>query len=357
MNFTTDILGNPVGGLEQSAAYAGMWYGSTTFDLETLAGINGLSLFVAAAWPGGRDLSADDIGNLFAVAQVFNGRALRLAEVYLEQDLFADRVSVAAGRLAVGNDFATADAFGFYVNSAVNGNPTGILVDAPAFTTSPFTQWGVRTTVAPRSEFYVSAGLYNADPDVQEDAFHGLDFTFNPWKGVLGVGEIGYKPNRADNAVGLPGQYSLGAYFDTSSYDFVDGSPRSRDGNYGIYAIAQQMIYRETPGSPEGLTIWGTLNVAPENEINTLPIALFGGAYYQGLFPQRPGDVTAFGISYAGFSNDLRGQTYELALEVNHRFQIGDWLYFQPNLQYINNPNGGGIPDALVGGAEVSIDF
>ncbi|MEM9223694.1 MAG: carbohydrate porin [Pseudomonadota bacterium] len=357
LNFTTDLLGNPVGGIRQNAAYAGLWYGSTTFDLETLAGINGLSLYIAGAWAQGRDLSGDDIGNLFAVAQVFNGRALRLAEVYLEQSLFSDKVSVAVGRLSAGDDFAAADAYGFYVNSAVNGNPTGILVNAPSFTTPPFTQWGARATVTPRPDFYVSAGIYNADPDVQEDAYHGLDFTLNPQDGVLGVAEIGYKPNSGDGATGLPGQYSLGAYFDTSNYPFVDGSNRSRDGNYGFYAIAQQMIYQESAGSGQGLTIWGTVNVAPEEDINTLPVALFGGAYYQGLFPKRPNDVTAFGISYAAFSERLPGQTYELALEVNHRFQLGNWLHVQPNAQAIINPNGGGIPDALVGGGEVSIDF
>lgn len=357
LNFTTDILGNVTGGIEQRAEFAGMWYGTATVDLGTLAGLTGLSFTVAGALTQGRDLSGDHIGNLFAVAQVFNGDTIRLAELYFEQSLFSDQLSIAIGRLAAGDDFATADAYGYYVNSAVNGNPTGILVNAPSFTTPPFVQWGVRGTVTTDNDLYFSAGLYNADPDVQDDDVNGLDFTLNPQDGVLMLAEAGWKPNSGDDATGLPGHYALGVWGDTSDYAFVNGADQSQNGNYGFYAIAQQMVYQEPGSSDEGLTIWGTVNVAPDEDINTLPVALFGGAYYEGLFPSRPNDVTAFGISYAGFSDTLPDQTYELALEVNHRFQLGNWLYLQPDLQYIANPNGGGIDNALVVGFEASVDF
>ncbi len=357
LNFTTDLLANPIGGMRQNGAYAGLWYGSTTFDLEKLAGLKGLEFYVGAAWAQGRDLSGDDVGNFFGVAQVFNGRVLRLADVYLQQSLFEDRLTASIGRLVAGNAFAAADAYGNYVNAAVNGNPTGILANVPSFTTSPFSQWGAQVTVAPTQEFYVSAGIYNADADVQEDAYHGLDFTFNPQDGVLGVVEVGYKPNSPAIFNGMPGQYSFGAYFDTTDYQFLNNPQRSRSENYGIYAIAQQMVYQESAGSDEGLTLWGTLTVNPDSEINTAPVTVVGGAIYEGLLPQRPKAATAIGIAYASFSDDLPGQTYELALEANHRFQVGEWIYFQPTVQYIINPNGGGIPDALVAGAEISIDF
>lgn len=357
LNFTTDLLANPSGGLRQNAAYAGLWYGSTTFDLETIAGIDGLSLYVAGAWAQGRDLSGDDIGNFFGVAQAFNGDVLRLAQVYLERKMLNDRLSVAFGRLSAGDDFATTDAFGYYVNSAVNGNPTGILANAPSFTAPPFAQWGVRATAQPSSDFYFSAGIYNADPDVQNDSEHGLDFTFNPWDGVLALTEVGYTPNTDTDAGGLPGHYAIGAFFDTSEYAFLNDPSRSRSGNFGIYAIAQQMVFREAAGSDQGLTLWGSVNMVPDQKINTLPYALFGGAYYQGLVPNRPNDVTAFGISYGAFSDNLTEQSYEIALELNHRIQAGNWLYVQPTAQYVINPSGGGIPDTLAVGAEISIDF
>lgn len=357
LEFTTDLLANPIGGARQNGAYAGLWYGTTVFDLERLAGLQGLELFASAAWTQGRDLSGDDIKNFFDVAQVFNGRAIRLSNLYLEQSLLEERLNLAFGRLTVGNDFAATSAYGFYVNAAVNGNPTGILANTPSFTTSPFAQWGARITGTPTPEFYVSAGLYNADPAVQDDSAHGIDFTFNPWDGVLGVAELGYQPKSVSIFSGLPGEYAVGAYIDTSRYTFLDKPQRSESENYGFYAIAQQMVYRETSSADEGLTLWGTVALNPDQSINTAPVTAIGGAVYQGLIPGRPQDATAIGVAYASFSDNLPGQTYELALEANHRFQVGSSFYLQPTVQYVVNPGGGGIPDALVLGSEVSIDF
>ncbi|MEM7170045.1 MAG: carbohydrate porin [Pseudomonadota bacterium] len=358
LNYTTDLMANPSGGMNQSGAYAAGWTGSLDFDLEKLAGIKGLSFFAAGSLQQGRDLSGDDIGNIFAVAQVFNGDVWRLNQLYFEQSLWQDDVNIAIGRLAAGDDFATSDSYGYYVSGAVNGNPTGILANIPSFTTPPFAQWGARVTVQPTSDIYISGGAYNADPSVQDDDQHGIDFKFNPDDGVLGLAEIGYSLNQGDKDPGLPGQYSFGAYYDSSDFARLDDPTAEENGNYGLYAIGQQMVYREgKAGSDQGLTLWGTLTTGPDQSINTLPFAAFGGAYYQGLIPERDNDVTAVAAYYGLFSDDLPGQSYELALEVNHRFQLAPWLYLTPDFQYIINPNGGGIDDAAVVGIEISIDF
>lgn len=356
LNFTTDLLANPVGGERQSAAYAGLWSAAATFDLDTLAGINGLSLYMAAAWAQGSDLS-DDIGNVFGVAEVFNGDTVRLGEFFLEGDYFAQRLSFAVGRLATGSDFAVIDSYGAYVNSAVNGNPAGILLNVPSFTTPPFAAWGARMALRPRYDTTLTLGLYDANPADQNEDRHGIDFSFDPGKGLLFVAEAKVTPNSADDAPGLPGTYAVGAYLDTSSYSFVADASRKRSGNYGVYAIAEQMVFRESPGSSEGLTLWGTVTLNPDQDINTLPVGLFGGAVYEGLLPGRPNDVSAFGVSYGAFSDTLTGQNFELAFEVNHRFQLGNWFYVTPDVQYIVNPGGEDIADALVAGVEVSINF
>ncbi len=192
LNFTTDLQTNPIGGIEPSGAYAGMWVGELEFDFDTMVGIPGLTLFAAGSSDQGRDLSGDDIGNVFGVAQVFNGNGLRLNQLYLQQNLFDDAISLAMGRLSSGDDFAASDSYAFYVSGAVNGNPTSILVNIPSFTTPPYAQWGVRATVNPSDAFYISAGAYNADPVVQDDDRHGVDFRLNPGDGVLSLAEVGY---------------------------------------------------------------------------------------------------------------------------------------------------------------------
>jgi len=358
LNYTTDLVTNPVGGLDQDAAYAATAHGSVSVDLNRLIGTPGLTLYLAAAWDSGRNLSSEAIGNIFDVQEAFNGNATRLAQAYLLQDFWDGRMSLAAGRLATGDDFAALDSYDYYTSAAVNGNPTSILVNAGSFTTPPFAQWGGRATLRPADALYLSGGAYDADTRELQDRYHGFDLDFDPQNGVLVVGQLGYRPNLGGNAEGLPGHYAIGGYLDSSTYEYVDETERSRDGNYGLYLLAEQTVYREPDGGGhQGLTVWSTLTVAPDQQINTLPFAAYGGLVYTGLLPDRDRDATAFGLAYGRFSDDLPGQSYELALEVNHRFQMADWLYVTPNVQYVANPNGGGIPDAAVFGLEISVDF
>ncbi|MEM7120243.1 MAG: carbohydrate porin [Pseudomonadota bacterium] len=358
LNYLADFMANPDGGMRQGEAYAAGLTGSVTFDMEKLIGANGLSLFVAGSWQQGRDLSGDYIGNIYPVAEAFNGDVVRLNQVYLEQSLWNDVVSVAVGRLSTGDDFAALDSFGNYVSGGINGNPGSIPVNAPSFTAAPFAQWGVRATGQVGSNIYISGGAYNADPTVQEDTKNGVDFRLNPDEGVLYLAEVGTGINQGDKEPGLPGNYAIGAYYDSSDYARLDNSAITKDRNYGFYAIGEQMVYREGgAGSDQGLTAWAALTGGPDQSVNTLPFGAFGGVYYQGLFPGRDQDITAFGLFYGSFSDDLPGQSYELVAEVNHRFQLAPWLYVTPDFQYIFNPNGGGIPDAAVVGFEVSVDF
>ncbi|MEM1130097.1 MAG: carbohydrate porin [Pseudomonadota bacterium] len=358
LNFTTDLLANPEGGIEQGSAIAYLLYGSLTFDLEKLADLPGLSFYVAASLAGGEDLSAEDIGNFFGVAQAFNGDGARLAEVYVTQMLAEDRVEIMIGRFSTGHEFVRVDAFQNYVSGAVNGNPGGIKENFTSFTTSPFVQWGARVKVAPSDLFYVAAGVFNADPDAKDDSNNGFDFSFDPDEGVLSVLEAGLTPNQVAGSRGLPGRYVVGGVFDSSEYETLTNRNRTKSGNHAFYLMGEQMVYRAPlPGDPRGLSLWGAVTVAPDEEINTLPLGLYGGAYYTGLFRTRRDDVTAAAVYYGAFSDDLPGQTSETVLELNHRFQIAPSTYVTPDFQYIFNPNGGGIPDAWVIGLEASIDF
>ena len=185
LNYTADLLANPVGGIRRETAYASELYGSLAFDFGKLLGIPGLTFYAAGTVHQGRSLSEDAIGNVFGVAEVFAGDTVRLAQLYFEQSFYQDRLQIAVGRLSAGNDFAVARSFGYYVNGAVNGNPTTLLENLPSFTTTPFAQWGARMTIIPADFLYFSAGAYNADPSVQDDDKHGVDFTLNPADGVV----------------------------------------------------------------------------------------------------------------------------------------------------------------------------
>jgi porin len=322
--YQTDLLANPIGGERQGFAYAGLAEVALDFDLGQIAGLEGTSFSIAGYWASGDDLSDTRIGNLIGVAQAFNGRTVGLARMYLEQELFEGRLDIAIGRLSAGDDFATSDLYASYISTGINSNPFAIAANVPSFTADPVAQWGARAIVQPTSQIHVAAGIYNADPDVTKDGRHGVDFALDPDDGVIAIAEAGYRWHEAKDGSGLPGSVTFGGYFDSSDFDLLDESGRSRDGNYGFYLLLDQMAYREGgPGSDQGLTPWGALTLAPDQQINTIPFSAAGGLVYQGLTSGRDDDLTALAVYYDRFSDKLEDQNAETVVEVNHRLQLG----------------------------------
>jgi porin len=357
--YTTNLLANPVGGARQGFAYAGNLDASLDFDLERLLGLKGSSFFIAASWASGRDLSERKIDNLFTVSQIFHGQSVRLAQMYVEQHLPEERLSLAIGRLSTEEDFATSELFANYVSAGVNGNPFSLPLNAPSFSSDPIASWGLRGIVQPTEQLRLAAGVYNANPKVGDDDQNGVDFELDPQDGVLVIAEAGYRHNQEDGDTGLPGEVKIGGYYDTSKFESFSDPGEERKGNYGLYALLEQMAYREGgAGSEQGLTPWVALTFVPINEVNTLPLFAAGGLVYRGLLGGRDDDTTNLGVYYGRFSDDLPDQSFETVLEVNHRFRLAPWLYVTPDLQYVFRPNGGDDePDAAVVGGEIGIDF
>ena len=257
---------------------------------------------------------------------------------------------------------------------------------------------GARLRVDPTPEWFAMAGIYQATQiDLYEG--HGLNWSMNNSDGVTMVGQVGWTPEFFKKPVaasaaksdgksavsrkslsegktfkepvdsemrGLPGHYWFGMYF--SPWDYAQfGSNETAINSYGFYWHADQMIWQETPGSDQGLTLWSAFVLSPQQNISKLPFQANAGIVYRGLLPTRDQDITMLGMAYGNFSDDYAdtvsqtgagSPSYELALEAGYRFQITKFAYVQPNLQWIINPGGtGNIPNALVLGAQMSVSF
>jgi porin len=356
--YTTDLLGNPVGGQRQGAAYTGALEAGVNLDLERLLGINGLTVQVAGVWSSGSDLS-DDIGNIFPVAEIFAGDRVRLYTLFLEQMLFGERISIKAGRFATTDDFLTLPVAGLFVNSALDPSVYAVEINVPGATAWPIATWGGRIRARPVESLDVSLGAFYSDPALNQDSTNGTQFGINTDAGYFIVAEVGYRLHHEKAASGLRGHYRIGAYYDSNRYPrFTDPASRQR-GNYGVYALADQMVLREGgPESDQGLTVFAGLTLAPAQSINTMPWFAAAGLVYRGLLPARARDTTGLALYYGGFSRDLPGQTYEMVLEWTYAIARTPWLTVQPDIQYVMNPSGRRtIKDALVVGAQLLIQF
>jgi len=358
VRYATDMQANVLGGQRRGTAYAGDFTVDVGVDMEKLAGLRGLTLGVSADWASGTNLSSD-IGNTFTVAQAFEGRMVRLSSLYLQQSLLDGSLDVKAGRFATGADFLLAPADVNLVNDTMNPILDAVQKNVPGVTAPPDSTWGGRVIARPTEALSFSAGAFYSDPSLDQLTANGTEFGISGSAGYFVLGEAGYRLNSEKGDTGLPGRYRAGGYYDSNEYTSLTNPGRQQTGNYGLFVLGEQMVYREGgAGSDQGLSLFGAFIYAPQQRINPLPYFASAGASYRGLVPGRDKDTTGFTLYYGGFSRDLPRQTYELVLEWTYAIAVARWLIVQPDLQYVINPGGrSNVGSAVVLGAQLAIEF
>ena len=366
-SYTTDILGNPVGGMSQGFTYYGQLQLFLVAELEKIAGWRDGYFVMSMIDSAGNDLSQHYVGNYFDVAEISSIPTLVLGQMYFEQRWNDDKISLKLGRMGIGQDFVVMDMFNLYLG--------GIDGHTPVFNYNTFWSANARSTwagvlkVEPHEDWTLRYGLYQATTANRVIANHGLNMEIGPDDGIQMFGEIGRETKFADpwrdTLEGLPGNHKFGAYWSDWNYTTFDG--QSVSDSYGFYWIGQQMVWRERTKSDAGVTLWYSFVYAPQTNLAQFPFFAGAGGGWQGPTASRPDDWILFG-SYFGtmsrsFAADqeaagLGNPTYEWVLEWDYRAQLTPWLYVMPSVQYVIRPGGtGSIPNALVLGAEIGITF
>ncbi len=371
--FITEVFGNPVGGLRQSARAVTSSNLDFWFDLGRLADLPGTQFHASGAWRSGGSLSSEVIGNVLDTQEAFGNQTIRLMSLAVQQSLLDDRLQIAAGRLAPGDDFLGSTLYCYFVSSAFCGNPLGLLLDEPAFVAFPVSTWGVRVRAAPVPWGYVTTGVYESDAGLNGTSNHGLDFRLSDGDGVLTLLEAGWITTALMG--GRPGRVAAGGWYDTSRFTILDRPAHEQNGNAGYWLLAEQMVHAESPGSAQGLSPFAALSAAPDDDVNVMPVFVVAGLVYRGLFPSRDDDTTVLGVAWGAFSDalarrqraaQLAGRRHqgpqrdEIAIELGHRFELAwlPWLTVQPDVQYIIDPAGtGDIENALALGVQLGITF
>ena len=371
LTFETDSLGNPSGGKEQGSTTANNVGLDLNLDLEKLWGLEGGSFLLSMSYRFGGSLSANYIHNVFTVQQVFGGETFHLINLTYQQKLFDDRVELRLGRIATGDDFLVSPYNYVFVQNGFDGNPVGIFFNSPGMTAYPNDTWGALVKVKPTARTYIMGGVYNGDPSIRDNRDHGVDFSMNG--PLFAIAEIAYQPNSLPGDRGLIGNYKAGFWYDNSLFSDFNTGELER-GNCGFYTLFDQVLVRfGEQGSHRGFGIAGSFLVSPDQSISQMPYFFTAALVTRGIFPSRPVDIIGLGVVYGHFSNDLQNfqrrtqqldpnvgvQSHETVVELTYRLALlKSALYFQPDLQYVFRPGGtGGIPDALVLGAQVGVNF
>jgi porin len=376
-HYTSETAYNPSGGRFAAARYTQQFDFGADLDLDRLAGIPGGQVLITFTDRKGRSLSADALGNnRFAVQELYGGgQNFRLVELHYQQELLDRQLLFDIGWAPVGSYFATSPIYCSYFQTLATCGT--LQLNNFSWQNWPFGQWGARVRFQPSPEYYVSTGVYQVNP---RHATEGLDLTF-AGTGVIVPFELAWLPGQGGS--GMPGEYKLGGYYDSSRTPdvFLDinglsagltGAPfAQRNGRWGVYALATQMVYREASGGRRGLTLFG-MATASDPKTETFRY-FYVGAVYQGTFAHREADFVSLVFAHGRYNSRLTRfqedrnrvspgavgiQTYESMMEVAYGIAVAPWLQVRPNLQYVIRPGGTGkIRDALVIGLFTKITF
>jgi len=356
VNYIGEVFGNTSGGFRSGTYYDGRLELVVGADLEKMLGWKGLSFFANGYQIHGRSISGEALGTLMPVSFIEATPSTRLFELWFEQKLLDDKLSIRFGQLAADSEFILSDGGGAFINGTW-GWPSitaaNMLNGGPAY---PLAAPGVRVAFTPNDQLTLMAAVYNGDPagtcaesdDPQVCNDDGLSFRVHD--PALTMFEGGYKYSLG----GLPGTVKLGGWHQEGEVEHLLNAAVVSDSNYGLYAILDQMIYRFSGGGdPKGISFFGRVIGAPEDR-SFVDIYWEAGFTATGLFASRPDDVLGIGFAYTGISDDARAMLikddpdqvlldYEALIEVSYTAQIVPGFTIQPDFQYFWNP-GGNIP-------------
>jgi porin len=389
VNYIGDVLGNPVGGFEQGTRYIGRLDLELSVDMEKAIGWQGLTFFTNGYQIHGQSISAENLGVLMPVSFIEALPSTRLFEIYLEQKLLDDHLSIRFGQLAADSEFMISEGAGAFLN-ATWGWPSiaGInLPDGgPAY---PLAAPAARLAFDPNDNLGFLVGVYSGDPAgdceglPQECNPDGLSFHIDD---PLLMIEAAIKYNQGEGE--LAGTLKLGAWRLFGSFEQSQtgsaGLPiglqpvpgEVADHDRAFYVILDQMLYRlPGKGDPKGISIFGRAMAAPSDG-NMIELYWEAGLTFEGLWSARPNDILGIGYAYTGVSSQIidfdRSQGYpvipsfEGVLEISYTAQIMQGLYLQPDFQYFWNPGGHSgspdnpyvaVPNAAVFGLRTTVNY
>jgi porin len=395
VKYTGEVFANVQGGIKRGATYDGLFLPELDVDLEKLIGWRGASFSVSMVQGHGPALSQGWVGNLLNVSNdVAIPPATRLYNLWLQQSLFDDVVSVRAGMMNVDAEFITTLTGALFMNGSF-GWPGWLGIDLPGGGPAyPLSAPGIRVKLQPAPQgFYLQSAVFSGDPTGHSGSNspstsipNGTLVSFTG--GAFIIAEAGYAVNQDKDAKGPPLAFKLGGWYHTSSH-FQDqrfdtqgislaspasnGAPFNHHGDWGVYAIADGTIAGALSG-------FARIGAGTPNDSNLVTFYADAGLTYKGPIPARPDDTAGIAFAYARIGNNARRldqdvqvftanpffpvRDHEVVLEISYQAQVTPWMTLQPDLQRVFHPSGNVLnadgstrKDALVLGLRSTLTF
>jgi len=385
---TSDGLADLSGGKRTGATYQGDTELDLDLDLDKLVGWSGASMHVSGVTVLGRSVTTENSGALYTASSIDTDRGSRLYDLYLDQDIPGGLASLRIGQAGADEEFMISKVATPFLNGTF-GYPGLPTLDQPSGGPEyPLTTPMARLKLTPSDPWTVLVAAFNGDP-----TGNGFSLTdpgqrersgtaFRTSDGVLGLVEAQYAVNQGADAAGLPATYKLGLWAQSSRFDDQRLAPDNRklNGDFSVYAIVDQMLWRRPDTKDEGLSVFARVMGAPSDR-NLVDLYADTGVALKGPFEGRGDDVAGLAIAYSRISDAVRVANlaqpalppgrpindYELDLEATYQVAVTPWWQLQPDLQYVVHPDEnvvdpttfphGAIKNAVVAGLRTTIIF
>lgn len=338
--------------------------GSVDIDFGTLTGMEALYFHITGLWQGGGNLGAY-LGLLTSPSGMSSANTCRLDSWWFEKRWFDERLVIRVGQFA-GQDFYGAQHYAASFIFEPMGYALGnLFTDFESFDPPSTPAFEIR--VAPLNHFYIKSMVEAEDRD---------PFAHNPtgfvpqFRGVpVSISEIGFTPGKNASSVrafdnvesrkGYSGLYQFGASYNPGKFTSPT-SPTPRSGNYLLYWMASQALWRVDPKGGKGLDGTFAYDWSPPsiNRNNTL---LTAGLRFNEPLPVHFHNTMSLGYVRNSLSSQFLPSgappwRTEQGLEFNALLDVLPMVLLQPVVQYYANA-GAGPQHAVVFGFRTKIEF
>lgn len=337
--------------------------GTVDIDLANLIHLPGAYFHATALWQGGGNLGTY-LGSETSPSGMSSYNLFRLDSWWLEKQWRHDRIAMRVGQFA-GQDFYGNQHYGTsFIFKPMSYALTNLKTTFE--TGSPGSTPALEVTVAPIHNVYVASMVLAGD---RIAFFHNPTGLIPQFRGApISVSEIGFTPGKKTIAMrppddvvtrrGYSGVYKFGASFNPGKFTTATNTIRS--GNYLLYGMASQALWRMDRTEGKGLDVTAAYDWSPTN-VNSDNRVLTAGLRFNELLPLQIHNTFSAGYVRNKLNPlflPIGGTPYrpEHGFEANMLFNVRPMIMIQPAIQYIANV-GGGNQRAVVTGFRARVEF
>jgi porin len=382
LNYIGETLSILRGGLRRGTAYEGRLDGTVETDLEKLMGWTGGKTHMRAFQiHKGRYNAFDNVGSIADPSNIDAVPTTRLFTAWFQQE-FGKTTSIRVGQLAADDEFFISTTAGGLINGTFGWATVKAAILPSGGPAYPLATPGARLQFNLSDSFSILAAVFSGDPagkhcdqpDSHPQICNKYGTTFSLSGGAFWIGEAQYRVNQDKDATGLAAAYKVGAWYHTGN-KFADqhfgidasgaivtlalmpDSPLNHRGNWGVYGVIDQMLWRAKERS---ISVFVRGGVSPSDR-NLVSRYIDGGIGFKGFVSGRADDTLTVAVAHSKISKDaaaldrdtlaLNGPPYpirngETAFELSYIAQLAPWWTLQPDIQYIVRP-GGNVPHPI----------